>query len=242
MKQKRHSEEQIVSALRQAEGGEKVVDICRKLGVSEQTFYVWRKKYAGMEAGQAHAAGGVGKKRLKPRRKRALAGYLQQAFAVSERRACGLVVLWRSSYRYGPRARDRTSPVGRLRELAAVRVRFGYRRLHVLLRREDWRVNHKRIYRLDRQEGLEIRTRKRKKLASRARDFMPQADAPNERWSMDFMADPLADGGAFRVLTVVDQFGRECPLLVADFSLSGKKVATALDRLAQERGVLSRFL
>jgi len=166
-----------------------------------------------------------------------LAGYLQQAFAVSERRACGLILIWRSSYRYLSRARDQTALLLRLRELAAVRVRFGYRRLHVLLRREGWKVNHKKIYRLYCQEGLEIRTKKRRKLASRARVVLPQADAPNERWSMDFMTDRLVDGRAFRVLTVVDQFSRECPLLMADFSLSGKKVASALDRLAQERGL-----
>lgn len=146
-------------------------------------------------------------------------------------------MVWRSSYRYVSRARDQTALLLRLRELAAVRVRFGYRRLHVMLRREGWKVNHKRIYRLYRQEGLEMRTRKRKKLASRARVPLSQASGPNERWSMDFMTDRLVDGRAFRVLTVVDQFSRECPLLVADLSLSGKKVAAALDRLGQERGL-----
>jgi len=82
-----------------------------------------------------------------------------------------------------------------------------------------------------------MRTKKRRKLASRARVVLPQAGAPNERWSMDFMTDRLVDGRAFRVLTVVDQFSRECPLLLADFSLSGKKVAAALDRLGPKRGL-----
>ena len=103
------------------------------------------------------------------------------------------------------------------RELAAVRVRFGYRRLHVLWRREGWKVNHKKIYRLYCQEGLEMRTKKRRKLASRARVPLQEAEAPNERWSMDFMTDRLVDGRAFRVLTVGAQLSRECPLLMAGF-------------------------
>jgi hypothetical protein len=108
----------------------------------------------------------------------------------------------------------------RLRELAANRVRFGYRRLTVLLKREGWRVNAKRIYRLYTEEGLTVRTKYRKKAASRSR--MPQglATAPNQRWSMDFVSDRFVDDRWFRVLTVVDQFTRECLLLYADRALS----------------------
>ena len=124
----------------------------------------------------------------------------------------------------------------RLRELAASRVRFGYRRLTVLLKREGWAVNAKRIYRLYSEEGLTVRTQSRKKAASRQRVPQGLATAPNQRWSMDFVSDRLVDGRWFRALTVVDQFTRECLLLLADSSLSGEEVAGALERVVAERG------
>jgi putative transposase len=113
----------------------------------------------------------------------------------------------------------------RLRELAASRVRFGYRRLTVLLKREGWGVNAKRIYRLYTEEGLTVRTKQRKKAASRQRVPLGLAAKPNERWSMDFVSDRLVNDRWFRVLTAVDQFTRECLLLYADRALSGEKVA-----------------
>lgn len=98
----------------------------------------------------------------------------------------------------------------RLRELAGSRVRYGYRRLAVLLKREGWEVNAKRIYRLYTEEGLIVRTRKRKERAQRQRVAQVAAIRANQRWSMDFVAQRLADGRWIRVLTVVDQFTREC--------------------------------
>jgi putative transposase len=124
----------------------------------------------------------------------------------------------------------------RLRELAASRVRYGYRRLTVLLRREGWKVNAKRIYRLYTEEGLIVRTKQRKKLASRNRVSAPVATAPNQRWSMDFVHARLTDRRWFRVLTVVDQFTRECLLLHGDLSMSGAKVAAALELVIQKHG------
>ncbi len=124
----------------------------------------------------------------------------------------------------------------RLRELAASRVRFGYRRLTVMLRREGWPVNAKRIYRLYAEDGLAVRTKIRKKIARRARVPAQAAMRPNEKWSMDFVAARLLDGRWFRVLTGVDQFTRECLLLLADSSLSGQKVALALSVVIAERG------
>jgi putative transposase len=123
----------------------------------------------------------------------------------------------------------------RLRELAAVRVRFGYRRLTVLLKREGWPVNAKRIYRLYGDEGLTVRTKPRKRLASRPRVPMPAATRPNERWSMDFVSARLADGRWFRTLTVLDLYTRESLALVADRSLTGVKVATALNHVLRRR-------
>jgi len=124
----------------------------------------------------------------------------------------------------------------RLRELAASRVRFGYRRLTVILRREGWRVNPKRIYRLYTEDGLTVRTKVRKKLARRSRVSTPRAMRPNQKWSMDFMSAKLLDGRWFRVLTVIDQFTRECLALVADRALNGHRVALALSQVVAARG------
>jgi putative transposase len=124
----------------------------------------------------------------------------------------------------------------RLRELAASRVRFGYRRLTVILRREGWRVNPKRIYRLYTEDGLTVRTKVRKKLARRSRVPMPRATRPNAKWSMDFLSAKLLDGRWFRVLTVIDQFTRECLALVADRALNGHRVALALSQVVARRG------
>ncbi len=115
-------------------------------------------------------------------------------------------------------------------------MRFGYRRLTVLLRREGWPVNAKRIYRLYTEDGLAVRTKVRKKIARRTRVPAVKAVRPNEKWSMDFVAARLLDRRWFRVLTVVDQFTRECLLLLADSSLTGQKVALALAQVLAERG------
>lgn len=163
--------------------------------------------------------------------------YLREAYAISERHSCGLLGQGRSSYRYQTCADTQVELRLRLRELAASRIRFGYRRLHVMLRREGWTVNHKRVYRLYRQEGLEMRTKKRKKAASHARVPLAQANAVHQRWSMDFITDRLEDGRQFRTLTVVDQFSRVCPVLESDFGFNGKKVSECLERAALEHGL-----
>lgn len=124
----------------------------------------------------------------------------------------------------------------RIRELASNRVRYGYRRIAVLLRREGWKVNTKRVYRLYRQEGLQVRTAKRAKRAAHARVSLPEAVRPNQRWSMDFVSDRLADGRWFRILTVIDQYTRECLCTYADRSQTGEKVAQHMKRLAALRG------
>ena len=125
----------------------------------------------------------------------------------------------------------------RLRELAAVRVSYGYRRLHVLLRREGWKVNHKLVYRLYREEGLEVRTKKRRKRVSALRVVLPVASRPNERWSMDFVSDSLHDGRRFRVLTLLDHFSRVSPAIEVGSSITGKRVVAVLERLAIEHGL-----
>ena len=144
--------------------------------------------------------------------------------------------LSRATYFYKPKPRDDEALRLRIRELAAKRIRFGYRRIHVLLRREGWAVNHKRVYRIYQEENLAVRTKPRKKLASRPRVPLEPAHRPNVQWSMDFVMDRTEDGRRFRVLTVIDNFSRECLALYADRSISGEKVAACLNRIAQRKG------
>ncbi len=124
-----------------------------------------------------------------------------------------------------------------LRDLAAVRVKYGYRRLHVLLRREGWQVNHKRIYRMYQLEGLSLRLKKTKKRVSRLRVVQPQAQHQNERWSLDFMSDTLGNGRRIRVLTIVDHFSRVSPAVEVDSSLPGKRVIEVLERAIKQYGL-----
>jgi len=157
-------------------------------------------------------------------------------FALSTRRVSGLMMINRSTMTHRSRRDPQHALRVRLRELAGSRVRFGYRRLTVMLRREGWAVNAKRIYRLYTEDGLAVRTKVRKKIARRARVPGLRATRPNEKWSMDFVAARLIDGRWFRVLTVVDQFTRECVVLLADSSLTGNNVALALSQAIAERG------
>jgi putative transposase len=173
---------------------------------------------------------------VKPRARCTLADWAQTTYRLSQRRAAKLIPVRIGTLRYQS-IRDRQDALRqRLRELAAVRVRFGYRRLTVWLKREGWRVNAKRIYRLYRDEGLTVRTKPRTRLASRARVPVPAPTRPNERWSMDFGSARLADGRWFRTLTVLDVYTRESLALVADRSLTGIKVAATLTPLVRRRG------
>lgn len=124
----------------------------------------------------------------------------------------------------------------RMRAIAHERRRFGYRRLHVLLKREGYLVNHKKLFRLYREERLAVRRRGGRKRALGTRAPITVPLLPNDRWSLDFVSDQMTDGRRFRVLTVVDDCTRECLALVADTSLSGARVARELDRLVAERG------
>ncbi len=123
-----------------------------------------------------------------------------------------------------------------LRELAALRKRFGYRRLHTLLRREGMLVNHKRVHRLYREEGLSLRRRKRKRLTSEGRGPGEAASGPNQVWSLDFVSDCLSVGRRLKLLTVVDTYTRESLAIEVDTSISGERVARVLDRVIAARG------
>jgi putative transposase len=126
----------------------------------------------------------------------------------------------------------------RIREIAAVRVRYGYKRIHVLLRREGWEINHKRVHRLYCEEGLNLRVKhKRKRPGATLRLPRQQAKGMNDTWSMDFVADSLFNGSRFRVLTVVDNFSRECLAVEVGQGIRGEQVVTVLNRLKCIRGV-----
>jgi putative transposase len=155
----------------------------------------------------------------------------------SERRACVLAGLRRSTCRYKHRRRDPAELTTRLGELASERPRFGYRRLHALLRREGRAVNRKLVYRLYKAAGLAVRRRKRRKL--RATRPLPTIvlERPNQRWSMDFVHDYLTDGRRLRALNVVDAFTRECLAIEVDTSLPAARVVRVLDRLVWEHGL-----
>jgi putative transposase len=154
----------------------------------------------------------------------------------SERRACRLIGVNRSAWQYEPlRGRD-DAVRARMREIANERRRFGYRRLLILLRREGQEINHKKLFRLYREERLSVRRRGGRKRAMGTRAPMTLPQAPNQRWSLDFVSDVLADGRRFRVLVIVDDFTRECLALVANTSLSSHRVVRELDAIIQRRG------
>lgn len=162
-------------------------------------------------------------------------GELQEQFDVSERRVCRALGFSRSVARYRPRRRDDSALRARLRELAAERPRFGYRRLHALLRRGGEVVNHKRVQRLYRAEGLVVQRRVRKRVA-RARSERPgPATRPNERWALDFVSDALASGRKFRVLSIEDTLTREALACEVDTSLPATRVVRTLEAVAAER-------
>jgi putative transposase len=174
---------------------------------------------------------------VSPQVKRQAVDVLREERGFGVTRACGLVGISRSLYGY----RSRKPPCNDLRErictLAGEKRRYGYRRIHILLRREGWQVNRKRTYRLYREAGLAVRRRKRKRIGLFERKPLPKPSTVNRSWSMDFVADGLIDGRKLRVLAIVDDYSRECLVLEVDTSINGRRVAAVLDRLADLRGL-----
>jgi putative transposase len=171
-----------------------------------------------------------------PAARREAAAYLQSTFEMSERRACRVIGTDRATVRYETTRPDDGELRERLRTLAQERRRFGYRRLYVLLRREGRLVNRKRVQRIYREERLTVRRRGGRKRAMGTRRPMETPLVANQRWSLDFVSDQLSDGRRFRILAVVDDCTRECLALVADNSLSGRRVARELDDVISRRG------
>jgi putative transposase len=153
----------------------------------------------------------------------------------SQRHACALIGIAPKTYRYVSVRDDDAALRDRLCTLARQRRRFGYRRLHILLRREGVELNHKKLFRVYREEQLTVRRRGGRKRALGTRAPMALPQGPDQRWSLDFVSDVLADGRRFRVLVVVDDFTRECLALVVDTSISGRRVARELDAIIAAR-------
>ena len=173
---------------------------------------------------------------MTPAQRRAAVAYAQAQFEFSQRQACRLGGAGRSTVRYRRRRpRDDEALRAWLRDLAARRPRFGYRRLHVLLRREGIVVNHKRVERLYREEGLAVRRRTRKSLTPVRRGRPAPPQRVNEQWALDFLHDALASGRKIRLLSIIDVFTREALALEVDTSLPGRRVVWVLDRLLDER-------
>ncbi|MDP2380772.1 MAG: IS3 family transposase [Pseudohongiella sp.] len=262
MKKSRYSEEQIIGFLKQAEAGLPVKELCRKGGFSDATFYKWRAKFGGMEASEAkrlkelegenaklkkllaeahldiHALKSVfGVKPLAPQVKREAIGQMIERFDLSERHACRLVGLSRDSYRHPPVPDRQTAALcAAIIDIAQARRRFGYRRIHDLLRPEFPDVNHKRVYRLYSAAKLAVRKRRKAKRPAVERVPLQIAQKVNEVWSMDFVSDSLANGRRIKCLTVADDFSHECVDIATDYGISGQYVTRLLDQAALFRG------
>lgn len=161
---------------------------------------------------------------------------MQQAWRVSERRSCEIAHIHRASFRYVVHGRDDSVLRLRIREIAEVRIRYGYLRIHTLLRREGWHVNHKRVHRIYCEEGLNLRRKRpRRRVSAAHRMERPAASALNDSWSMDFVADNLFNGRRFRALTVVDNWSRECLAIRVDQGMKGEDVVAVMMALTGNR-------
>ena len=261
MKRKQFSEEQIIGILKEAEAGAVVTELCRKHGMSSATYYAWKAKFGGLEVSDAKRLRALedenarlkrlladtmldnaglkdllSKKMVTPAAKREAVAHLRTTLGMSERRACAVVGADRKSMRYRSCRADDGDLRSRLRELAQQRRRFGYRRLHILLRRDGITINRKKTQRLYREEGLTVRRRRGRRRAVGARAPAPVLALPNQRWSLDFVHDQLVTGRRFRVLNIVDDVTRECLRAVVDTSISGRRVVRELTDLIAERG------
>lgn len=171
-----------------------------------------------------------------PQAKRTCSRYLMQEYKISERRACQLVGAHRSQVRYRARRAVDIKLVERIKAIAFEKRRFGYRRIHMMLKREGIIVNHKKLYRLYYACGLKVRKRAGRKRALGLRGSYLKATKPNQKWSLDFVHDALANGRKIRLLTIIDDYTRECLKIEVDTSLNGKRVKGALEELITIRG------
>jgi putative transposase len=174
---------------------------------------------------------------MRPGRRRQLVDEVRGTWKVSIRRACRVLRTDTSTYHYRGRRGDQAVLSKRVREIAQTRVRYGYRRIHVLLRREGWRVNAKRVYRIYCEQGLQLRSKvPKRRVKAKLRDDRRTAIRANETWAMDFVHDQLATGRKLRVLTMVDIYTRYAPAIVPRFSFKATDVVAVLDEVCGKLG------
>ena len=174
---------------------------------------------------------------MRPGRRRQLVDEMRGTWKISIRRACRVLRTDTSTYHYKCRRGDQAMLSKRVQEIAQTRVRYGYRRIHVLLRREGWLVNAKRVYRLYREQGLQLRSKvPKRRVKAKLRDDRRAAVKANETWAMDFVHDQLATGHKLRVLTVIDTYTRYAPAIVPRFSFKASDVIAVLDEVCSELG------
>ncbi|MGQ4810801.1 IS3 family transposase [Agrobacterium vitis] len=262
MKASKFTEAQIAFVLKQAEDGTPIGEVCRKAGISDVTFYNWRKRYAGMMPSEmkrlrqleeenaklkrivadlsldkAMLQDVLFKKALRPDGKRNLVDRIKTDWKVSIRRACAVLKIDRSLYVYKSKRGDQAELKLKIKDTCQTRVRYGYRRVHVLIRRDGWVVNPKRIYRLYKEMDLQLRNKvPKRRVKAKLRSDRTAATRSNDVWAMDFVHDQLATGRKIRVLTVVDTFSRFSPAVDARFNYKGKDVVQTLERICRQVG------
>ncbi|WP_459975017.1 IS3 family transposase [Mycobacterium sp. MUNTM1] len=264
-KRRRHTPDQIIRKLAEGNkllgAGQELAEVCRHLEIAESTWHRWVAQYGGMKANEAKRLKELeaenarlkrlvanqaldidmlkeifGGKLLTPNRKRSAVAALRERFGVSERRACTVVGLHRSTMRLRPSSVTTEEAELRawLRRFATDRPRWGWRRAAKMARRAGWKVNNKRIRRLWREEGLRVPQRRRKKrltgIGAAVGAMSPIR--PNAIWAMDFQFDTTADGRTIKMLNVIDEFTREALAIKVDRSIDADGVVDVLDRLA----------
>ncbi|WP_139834154.1 IS3 family transposase [Marivita cryptomonadis] len=263
MKKTRFTEAQIMGVLRQMEGGVPAAELCREHGMSSATLYKWRAKYGGMDASLISEMKAMaeenrrlkrmyadvsmqndllkeapGKKVTGPAQRRELAVKAVAMKGVSIALACRAFGVSETCYRYSPKLDDENEQIADLLlGLTKAKKTWGFGLCFLYLRNvqgHGW--NHKRVYRIYRELELNLRIKPRKRLKREKPDELAVPEAPNEVWSMDFMADRLGDGRQFRLLNVLDDFNREGLGIEVDFSLPAERVVRALNRIIEWRG------
>lgn len=179
---------------------------------------------------------------VKPADRREPFKYLLETYGVSIRRCCRLMMVHRETIYYRSRKDPQAFLRMRIKEIAKTRPRYGYRRIHTILRREGWKINVKRVYRIYREEGLNLnRKPKKKRLGIPREPIRSDVNGINECWAMDFVSDQLYNGKRFRALTIIDTFTRECVDIYADKGITGDKVVEVLDKISKKRKLPDRI-
>ncbi|MEQ9815472.1 MAG: IS3 family transposase [Azospirillaceae bacterium] len=262
MKASRFTDAQKAFISKQGEDGTPVAEVCRQAGISQATYFNWKKKYAGLMPSEMRRLRElehenarlkkivadlsldkemlqdvVKRKPLRPGRKITLVDAMRSEWSISIRRACAVIAFDPKTYRYKSRRPGQAAVEQRIREICQTRVRFGYRRVHVLLRREGWAINQKKTYRIYREMGMQLRNKTpKRRVKAKLRDDRQLAVGPNDVWAMDFVHDQLATGRKLRVLTVIDTWSRYVPVLDPRFNYRGEDVVRTLEQVCRQTG------